>query len=203
MFKRMFPNLDIIYEVFGPKSWRYALEHIDRAVHSITPSLNRLNLIYKTQDADMTLFLKHFVGYYLMSERSGKPFDKGVCKSVGALFLGRYGDECTLTKLLCYFANYCDFKESFRDFDPEDIIIQYNKKFKVWWGNQIAKYGNVPQNIQVIDTAPSGKDGLKLTVRRWLENGEDPREHILYKVFHTVTDEIIHEVKREIELGVF
>ena len=78
----------------------------------------------------MALFLKHFLGYYLMVERSGKELGKDVCTNVAAIFLGRNGAECTPVKLLCYFANYPEFKDTFREFDPEDIIIQYSKKFK-------------------------------------------------------------------------
>ena len=61
--------MDKVYKAFGPDSWRYALEHVDKAVNTAVPSLNRLNLIYNTKDADMALFIKHFLGYYLMVER--------------------------------------------------------------------------------------------------------------------------------------
>ena len=131
MFLQRFPSLDKVYKAFGPDSWRYALEHIDKAVNTLAPSLNRLNLIYNTKDADMALFAKHFLGYYLMVERSGRELAKDTCKNIADIFLGRNGAECTPVKLLCYFANYPDFKESFREFDPEDIIIQYNKNLRI------------------------------------------------------------------------
>ena len=141
VFLQRYPTLDKFYKAFGPDSWRYALEHVDKAVNTVVPSLNRLNLIYNTKDADVALFVKHFLGYYLMVERSGKELGKDVCTNVAAIFLGRNGAECTPVKLLCYFANYPEFKDTFREFDPEDIIIQYNKKFKDWWGSPVAKYG--------------------------------------------------------------
>ena len=204
MFLKRFPSLDKVYKAFGPDSWRYALEHIDKAVNTLAPSLNRLNLIYNTKDADMALFAKHFLGYYLMVERSGRELAKDTCKNIADIFLGRNGAECTPVKLLCYFANYPDFKESFREFDPEDIIIQYNKKFKDWWGNQVAKYGNTTmEDTKSNDSQPNGLDGLKVTVRRWIEQDEDPRQHDLYKVFHIVSDEMIAEIEKEIAIGVF
>ena len=203
IFLQRFPSLDKVYKAFGPDSWRYALEHVDKAVNTAVPTLNRLNLIYNTKDADMALFLKHFLGYYLMVERSGKELGKDVCTNVAAIFLGRNGAECTPVKLLCYFANYPEFKDTFREFDPEDIIIQYNKKFKEWWGNQVAKYGYTTMKPQTDDKQPCGLDALKLTVRGWIENGEDLRQHDLYKVFHSITDEMIDEIEKEIALGVF
>ena len=203
MFLQRFPTLDKVYKAFGPDSWRYALEHIDKAVNTITPSLNRLNLIYNTKDADVALFVKHFLEYYLMVERSGRELGRDVCTNVAAIFLGRNGTECTPVKLLCYFANYPEFKDTFREFDPEDIIIQYNKKFKEWWGNQVAKYGYTTIKPQTDDKQPCGLDALKLTVRGWIENGEDLRQHDLYKVFHSITDEMIAEIEKEIALGVF
>lgn len=203
IFLQRFPTLDKVYNAFGPNSWRYALEHIDKAVNTIAPSLNRLNLIYNTKDADVALFVKHFLGYYLMVERSGRELGQDVCTNVSAIFLGRNGAECTPVKLLCYFANYPDFKDTFREFDPEDIIIQYNKKFKEWWGSQVAKYGYTTEKPQTNEMQPCGLDGLKLTVRGWLEKGEDPRQNNLYKFSHGVTDEMIAEVEKEIALGVF
>lgn len=203
IFLKKYPTFDKVYKVFGPSSWRYALEKIDKAVHTTAPSLNRLNAMYNAKDADVTLFTKHFVTYYLMAERSSKQLGEEVCNNVAALFLGRNGEECTPVKLLCYFANYSEFKESFRDFDPEDVIIQYSKKFKVWWGNQVSKYYHGIQKPQSVDVQPCGVDALKLTIRKWIEDGEDPREHTLYKVLHIVTDEMIGEVRKEIALGVF
>ena len=203
IFFQRFPTLDRVYKAFGPDSWRYALEHIDKAVNTIAPSLNRLNLIYNTKDADVALFLKHFLGYYLMVERSGRELGQDVCTNVSAIFLGRNGAECTPVKLLCYFANYPEFKDTFREFDPEDIIIQYNKKFKEWWGSQVAKYGYTMEKPHTNEMQPCGLDALKLTIREWIEKGEDPRQHNLYKVFHVVTNEMIAEVEKEIALGVF
>ena len=204
IFLKKFPILEKVYEVFGPDNWRYALEHVDKAVKALAPSMNRLNVIYKTIDADVTLFMKHFVNYYLLAERSGKQLSKDTCMNAAAIFLGRNGAECTPVKLLCYFANYPDFKESFREFDPEDIIIQYNKHFKDWWGNQVAKYGNTTtEDPKSNDSSPHGLDGLKVTVRRWIEQDEDPRQHNLYKVFHIVSDEMIAEIEKEVAIGVF
>lgn len=202
-FRQRFPKLENVYKAFGPSSWRYALEHVDKAVQMTAPSLNRLNLIYHTVDADTTLFMKHFAAYYLMAERSSKPLGEEVCKSAAALFLGRNGTECTPIKLLCYFANYSVLKDSFRELDPEDIIVQYSKKFRVWWGNQIARYFNIGKKVQAGSSQPCGIYALRLVVREWLEEGGDPREHTLYKAMHIVTDKMIEEVRKEMVSGVF
>lgn len=159
--------------------------------------------MYKTTDADVTLFLKHFSSYFLMVERSGKALEDDVCRSVADIFLGRYGAECTPVKLLCYFANYSGFKGSFREFDPEDIIVQYANKFQPWWGGQMAKYYNDGRATVVEEPLSNSVDSLKICVRRWIENGEDPREKNLYRLFHIVTDELIEEVQNDISSGVF
>lgn len=59
------------------------------------------------------------------------------------------------------------------------------------------------QKPQTDDKQPCGLDALKLTVRGWIEKGEDPRQNNLYKLSHGVTDEMIAEVEKEIVLGVF
>jgi len=67
----------------------------------------------------------------------------------------------------------------------------------------VAKYGYTTMKPQTDDKQPCGLDALKLTVRGWIENGEDLRQHDLYKVFHSITDEMIAEIEKEIALGVF
>ena len=59
------------------------------------------------------------------------------------------------------------------------------------------------QKPQTDDKQPCGLDALKLTVRGWIEKGEDPKQHDLYKVFHIVTNEMIAEIEEEIALEVF
>ena len=38
-FLQRFTTLEKVYKAFGPDSWRYALEHVDMAVNTVTPSL--------------------------------------------------------------------------------------------------------------------------------------------------------------------
>lgn len=199
-FLKKFPTLDKVFEVFGPDNWRYALEHVDKVVKVVAPSMNRLNIIYKTIDADVTLFIKHLVSYYLLVERSGKQLSRDTCMNAAAIFLGKNACECTPPKLLCYFSNYSYFKETYREFDPEDIIVQYNKKFIEWWGIQMTKFGYKSEKHLTDDKEPCGLEALKLTIRRWIEQGEDSRKHVLYKMSRYVSDDMIAEVEREIAI---
>ena len=199
-FLKRFPTLDNVFEAFGPNNWKYALEHVDKAVKVVAPSMNRLNIIYKTIDADVTLFLKHLVSYYLLVERSGKELSKDTCMGAAAIFLGNNGFECTPVKLLCYFANYPYLKESYREFDPEDIIVQYNKRFIEWWGIQMTKFCYKTETHLTDDKEPCGLEAIKLTIRRWIEQGEDPRHHALFKMSRYVSDDMIAEVEREIAI---
>lgn len=202
VFLQRYPTLDKFYKAFGPDSWRYALEHVDKAVNTVVPSLNRLNLIYNTKDADVALFVKHFLGYYLMVERSGKELGKDVCTNVAAIFLGRNGAECTPVKLLCYFANYPEFKDTFREFDLKTSLSSITRSSRIGGAVRWLSMAT-PQKTQTDDKQPCGLAALKLHVREWIEQGEDPRQHLLYKAFHTITDEMITEAEREIALGVF
>ena len=67
----------------------------------------------------------------------------------------------------------------------------------------MAKYGYTTEKPHTNEMQPCGLDALKLTVREWIEKGEDPRKNNLYKVFHSVTDEMIAEIEKEIAMGVF
>lgn len=206
IFRKRYPSLKDLYIAFGPGQWRYSIEHVDWAVSTPCPSLSRMDTLYNSKGVDIALFTLHVTTLYTTFDRSGKPFDKEALTMAASIFLGKYGIECTPVKLLCYFANYTFLKSSFREFDLEDIIKQYDNKFKLWWGNQTATFqGN--ELVEDDPTMPKGIIALKVLVRNWLEKGEDPKSHPLYQYRSPngfgISDELIAQVREEMEMGIF
>lgn len=53
------------------------------------------------------------------------------------LFLAKYGKQCTLYAMMLYFGNYLvEYKSSYAQFDMQDILQQFGKKFLPWWNSQ-------------------------------------------------------------------
>ena len=183
------------------------LENITAAVNYQAPTLSQLDNIYGTNGAGKSLFVNQLVAYYTMIERSGKPMNQQAADLAARQFIGRYGKQCTPPMLLAYFANYSEFKGTLRDFDTEDIIMQFGKKFLKWWGDKTSQFYQPELSDNTDSGKPHGKEGLIELVVKWLKNGEtendikNPEKHGLFK-YGVITDEIIAEAK-DIALNTF
>lgn len=186
---------------YGADKWDYVLENIVAAVNSPAPTLSQLDNIYETDGAGKALFRIQLTAYYTMIERSGKPMNQQAADLAARQFMGRYGKICTPQMLLAYFANYSEFKGTLRDFDTEDIIQQFGKKFVKWWGDKTSQYYNATDNdVQEDSNSTKGKDAVVELVAEWFKNGEsesdikNPNKHGLSK-YGVITDEVIQKAK--------
>ena len=178
------------------------LENITAAVNYQAPTLSQLDIIYGTTGAGKALFVNQLTAYYTMIERSGKPMNQQAADLAARQFMGRYGKQCTPPMLLTYFANYSEFKGTLRDFDTEDIIMQFGKKFLKWWGdktNQLYK-PEPTDNENDNENKAKGKESLIELVAEWFRNGEtekdikNPERHGLF-MHGAITDDIIEKAK--------
>ena len=183
------------------------LENIAAAVNYQAPTLSQLDIIYGTTGAGKALFVNQLTAYYTMIERSGKPMNQQAADLAARQFMGRYGKQCTPPMLLTYFANYSEFKGTLRDFDTEDIIMQFGKKFLKWWGEKTNQFYKPEEPEKTNDSTLSGKEALIELVAKWLKDGEtendikNPEKHGLYR-YGVITDEIIEKAK-DIALNTF
>ena len=54
------------------------------------------------------------------------------------IFIAKYGHECTLYAMMVYFGNYMtEYKQSYAQFDIQDILQQFGKKFLPWWRQRL------------------------------------------------------------------
>lgn len=183
------------------------LENIAAAVNYQAPTLSQLDIIYGTTGAGKALFVNQLTAYYTMIERSGKPMNQQAADLAARQFMGRYGKQCTPPMLLTYFANYSEFKGTLRDFDTEDIIMQFGKKFLKWWGEKTNQFYKPEKPETIDDGKPRGKEGIIELVVEWFRNGEtendikNPEKHGLYR-YGIITDEVIAKAK-DIALSTF
>lgn len=197
-FKKDFPTIQKVFNSYGADKWDYVLDNIPAAVNYQAPTLSQLDSIYGSEGAGKALFVNQLTAYYTMVERSGKPMNQQAADLAARQFVGKYGKQCTPPMLLAYFANYSDFKGTLRDFDTEDIIQQYGKKFIKWWGDKTAQFYKPEEPEKTNDSTLSGKEALIELVAKWLKDGEtqndikNPQKHGLYK-YGAITDEIIEK----------
>lgn len=188
-----------MFRAYGADKWDFVLENIASAVNASAPTLSQLDMIYETTGAGKALFINQLTAYYTMVERSGKPMNQQAADLAARQFMGRYGKQCTPVMLLAYFANYSEFKGTLRDFDTEDVIQQFGKKFMKWWGDKTEQYyKKEPEKIE--DVSQKGTDGLISLISQWITDGEteddirDPKKHGL-AAQGVITDEMIQKAK--------
>ena len=199
-FKQRFPTIEKVFACHGADKWDYVLDHLVAAINAPTPTLAQLDAIYGTTGAGKALFINQLTAYYTMVERSGKPMNQQAADLAARQFIGRYGKQCTTAMLLVYFANYTEFKASLRDFDAEDIVMQFGRKFLKWWGDKMSQYYTPNDYEKKDENRPHGTEGLIHAVAQWLRSGEterdikNPEKHPLSGLF-VITDEIIKKAK--------
>ena len=198
LFKKNFPTIEKFFASYGADKWDYVLDNIVAAINAQAPTLSQLDMIYGTIGAGKALFINQITALYTMIG-SGKPMNQQAADLAARQFMGRYGKQCTPPMLLTYFANYSEFKGTLRDFDIEDVIMQFGKKFLKWWGEKTNQFYK-PEQKNMDDGKPRGKEGLIELVTKWLKDGEsesdirNPEKHALYR-YGVITDEIIRKAK--------
>lgn len=187
-----------MFRAFGADKWDYVLENIADAVNAPAPTLSQLDLIYGSTGAGKSLFVNMITAYYGMVG-GGRQMNQQAADLAARQFMGKYGKQCTPVMLLAYFANYSEFKGTLRDFDMEDIIQQFGKKFLKWWGDKSNQY-YTKEHEKIEDDSPRGTEGLISLIAQWIADGEteadirDPQRHGL-SAQGVITDEMIEKAK--------
>lgn len=123
--------------------------------------------------------------------------------NAAALFVAKYGNQCTLYGVMLYFGNYStEYKSSFAQFDVQDVLQQFSKKFLPWWQSRLGREQNSKATIKDDDTRPRGIEALKIYIKRTLSEGGDIRAGGLYRQGQ-ITEALIAECEKEIREGVF
>ncbi len=141
------------------------------------------------------------VGIYSMSAAREQLQQEAVNNAAG-IIVAKYGNACTLYGVMLYFANYLsDYKSTFLQFDVQDIIQQFNKKFIPWWHIRLSRANTEHEDVELI-TGAVGTEALKEYIRTEIEKGNDIRSGYLYEC-GSITDEMIREIKEQIDSSAF
>lgn len=195
VFKDKFPTGNDVLRVFRPDNWGQFLKQQDKCLTAPRVTLAVLAQHYG-EATIKELVQQQFVGLYLLSPQ--KELNQ---KSVGMaadLFLSQYGSQITPYSLVLYFGQYpTRYKDTFREFDVQDILKQCTK-FLRWWQSQ-----QPPQQEQQPDTPGIS---LEMMVRVWVNEGrtdEDFRANSGLYHAGRITDRMIAQARREAQEGIF
>lgn len=129
-----------LYRVFSASNWGYMLSHMDECMKSPCITLSQVDAVYKTEGVARELVKNQLVSIYSMSTAK-EPYNQGAAVMAADVFIAKYGHKCTLYAMMIYFANYLtEYKSSYSQYDIQDILQQFGKKFLPWWNSRAARY---------------------------------------------------------------
>lgn len=194
IFRQKFPTGVDILQVFSPTNWGTFLRQQDKCLTAPRITLAVLAQHYG-QNTIGELVKQQFVGLYLLSPQ--KELNQ---KSVGMaadLFCSQYGSQITPYSLVLYFGQYpTRYKDTFREFDVQDILKQCTK-FLRWWQSQ-----QPPQEQQPDTPGISIEQAVRMFVAEGRTMQEWKEDSGLYRQ-GKITDAMIQRAKREVEQGIF
>lgn len=195
-----FGSIEKLYTNFSPSRWGYWVSRTKECLTNPCITLEMVDVLYNTKNVAKTIVENQFVGLYRMST-AREQYNTSQVSLAADLFLSKYGKTCSLYELMIYFANYLiEFKGSFAQFDVQDILQQYKKKFIPWRANRL--------NAHVIPKKESeankvrGIQAKHAYLKECVKEGKDLRTGGLY-MLGLVTDSEIESVKDEIANGIF
>lgn len=187
-----FPTIESVYKFFSPKNWGYAAEHERECLTYPCITLRQVDEAYNTPGAAQNIVRGQLVGVYSMTT-AREPYNTPSANLAADMFISKYGHECTLYNLLLYFANYLmEYKSTYAQFDVEDILIQFGRKF-------IPRKRLRTEPEQGQPTSNEQAISLEELTLIWVREGrtdEDIRQGGLYQT-GMITDEMIRDARDE------
>lgn len=195
IFVGKFPTSSDVLRVFHPDNWGQFLRQQDKCLTAPRITLAELAQHYG-ESTIIELVKQQFVGLYLLS-----PQRELNQKSVGMasdLFLSQYGNQITPYSLVLYFGQYpTTYKDTFREFDVQDILKQC-PKFIRWWQEHQPEQPEQQPGTQGIS--------LEAMVRVWVNGGRTLEDFQtgsdLYNMGR-ITDGMIQQAINEAKQGIF
>lgn len=185
---------------FSPVNVAKAVTNESECVSRPCITLREVDKVYK--DGTSQSIIRNLIsGLYSMSlTKERMPYE--AVNNAAALFVAKYGHQCTLYGVMLYFGNYStEYKTSYAQFDVQDILQQFHKKFLPWWQSRISRARNSETTTDE-DTRPRGQEALKIYIKEILSNGGDIRAGGLYKMGR-ITEALIAECQKEVLNDVF
>lgn len=184
--------------------WAYALQHQSECLSYPCITLRMVDAVYGSDGAALAVIKNQLVGVYQLSTAKDQYNANSVSMAAG-LFISKYGHECTLYAMMLYFGNYLtEYKSSFAQYDVQDVLQQFGKKFLPWWRSRRERDRSVTgigTGGRTVPRVPTGREAILIHLRRCVRDGTDIRQGGLYRTGF-VTDADIERAEREVANGI-
>ena len=188
-FQKFATSTDVL-RTFSPDNWGAFLQKQEKCFTAPKVSLVDVAEHYGEETAK-ELIKQQFIG--LLRLCSAKEWNTRGAEAAADLFNSLYGRQITPYGLMLYFALYpTKYKDTFREFDAQDVLKQCGK-FLEWWQAQ-------QQQEQPEQQANGDAITINELVFVWLSEGrtiEQIKQGGLYR-YGMITDAMIAEAKKQL-----
>lgn len=183
-FKSQYPTSSVVIQTFSPPNWGVMLGNVDKCIKAPYVTFKQLDKMYDFAGSlSQKLIQEQLIGIYSITAAK-EAANYNSMNLVSSLFCAKYGNICTPFTMMLYFGNYItEYKSSYSQFDAQDIIQQYNRKFLPWYQKAVSEHDNNEDKPQ--QTGIVGKEALVEYLSKILRNGgtiNDLKETNLYKM---------------------
>lgn len=135
-FRGHFDTTQKLFNVFAPSNWGYMISRLDECLKSPCVTLAQVDAVYRDGVAKQ-IVRNQIAGVYSLCTARDQ-YNSGGIDMAADIFIAKYGHECTLYAMMVYFGNYMtEYKQSYAQFDIQDILQQFGKKFLPWWRRRL------------------------------------------------------------------
>ena len=191
LFFKKFASSGDVLRTFSPDNWGIFLQKQERCITAPKVSLVDVAEHYG-QETAKELIKQQFIG--LLRLCSTKEWNTRGAEAATGLFNSLYGRQLTPYGLMLYFALYpTKYKDTFREFDAQDVLKQC-AKFLEWWATQ------QPHAEEEQQQARCDAVSINELLLMWLAEGrtiEQIKQGGLYR-FGMITDTMIAEAQKQL-----
>lgn len=193
---RVFPTVQKLHKFFNPSHWGYCLTYQPKCLEQPCIRLRDVDACYETRGVANTILMSQYHGIYNLSSAKEK-FTTDAARIAADLFLGLYGNRCTLYEMMLYFGKYSSvYKSSYYQFDVQDILKQFGAKYLPWLTSQCVQ----PEENYMEETGTvKGEEARNIWIEDIIKNGNDIRQGGLYRFGLLSEDEVVR-VERQLNL---
>ena len=196
-FFRNFDTKEKLIKTFAPSMWSYFMQRQEQCFEAPEMMIGDVDAYYGYGVA-LELLRNQMVGVYTISTAK-TIYDTNAMNLAADLFIGKYGKHCSMYALMLYFGNYLtEYKSTYGQFDMQDILQQFGKKFLPWWRGKLNTEYETEQMEDESNTGLVGQEAKIWMLAQRLKEGQtvdDLRKCNLYKL-GMLTDGEIEQAKQ-------
>lgn len=189
-----FPTIGNVFGFFTPDNWPTAIKYADQLIMRQCIKLSEVDEVYNADGAAQQIVAGLFLGVHNLSS-SRSEYSPKSAEFAANMFVAKYGEACTLFDIMVYFGNYSDYKTTFAQFDPQDIMQQFGNKYFVWKRNRKCQLQEEEEQTEEPQNEVVGQPALEQLILERMAAGQTDEQ---LKEGGVITEKMIKNARKKL-----